>query len=374
HDNPYRRYDDGPVPPPPEPTRPAPPAPAARPAAPDAAPAPGPDGGAAPAVAAAPDAGPAPAPAADGAAPGTAAPDPPPSAAGSEPAWPLPAALHPLVAALPAEVERDPQSVGRYLREGAPDPYQRLKAVHDYVADRVSYDVEAYLSRRLPPQDAATVLRTRRGVCAGYAKLLEAIGRAAGLDVTYVVGDARSRTAGLSGEGHAWNAARIDGRWYLIDATWDAGGLDGSRFKKEYRTDYFMTPPEIFGIDHFPDRPAWQLRPAPLSRGEFLRQPALRPRFYALGLELIEPTRSQTDVRGALDVRLRNPRGLFFLATAGPLEAAGAGSRCEVTNGRDARIRCSFPAPGAHRVMLFGHTERYGTFALLGQLDVNNAR
>jgi hypothetical protein len=240
------------------------------------------------------------------------------------------------------------------------------------VADRVRYDVDAYFTRKLPPQDPATVFRTRTAVCAGYAKLLQALGRAAGVEITYVTGDARARTSGLSGEGHAWNAARIDGGWYLIDVTWDAGSLDGRSFVKEYRSDYFMTPPAVFGIDHFPDKPEWQLRERPLSRGDFLRQPAMRPGFHAAGLELLEPTRSQTDVRQAALVRVRNPRGLFFLATFEPL-GGGTSARCDVTNGPEARVRCAFPAPGAYRVLLFGNRARYGTFGMLGQLDVNSS-
>jgi len=262
-------------------------------------------------------------------------------------------------------------AVARYIADLERDPVQRLKALHDWVADRIRYDADAYYSRRLPPQDAATVFRTRTAVCAGYAKLLQALGRAAGVEITYVTGDARTRTAGLSGEGHAWNAARVDGRWYLIDATWDSGSLDGRAFAKEYRTDYFMTPPEVFGVDHFPDKAEWQLRERPLGRGEFLRQPALKPSFYAHGLELLAPTRSQTDVRREIEVRVRNPRGLFFLATYEPL-GGGNGAKCEVSNGAEARIRCAFPAAGAYRVVLFGNRQRYGTFGMLGQLDVNN--
>ena len=58
--------------------------------------------------------------------------------------------------------------MARHLAQGEPNPWLRVKALHDYVADRVVYDVEAYRSRKFPPQDAPTVFRTRRSVCAGY--------------------------------------------------------------------------------------------------------------------------------------------------------------------------------------------------------------
>lgn len=68
-----------------------------------------------------------------------------------------------------------------------------------------------------PSQDAEDVFRTRTGVCAGYANLAAAVGTVAGVEIVYVGGWARKED-GL--EGHAWNAARIEGRWHLFDATW----------------------------------------------------------------------------------------------------------------------------------------------------------
>ena len=110
--------------------------------------------------------------------------------------------------------------------------------------------------RRYPPQDAQTVFTRRTAACAGYAELLVALGKALGLEIRYVHGDARTPGGRETGEGHAWNIAKLDGREYLVDATWDAGSIDGDTFKKDYRTDYYLTPPEIFSIDHFPSDPA----------------------------------------------------------------------------------------------------------------------
>ena len=50
--------------------------------------------------------------------------------------------MHPLVRAIPAEAETSYDSVAKYIAEREDDPLQRVKALHDYVADRVAYDIE----------------------------------------------------------------------------------------------------------------------------------------------------------------------------------------------------------------------------------------
>jgi transglutaminase/protease-like cytokinesis protein 3 len=290
----------------------------------------------------------------------------------------LPEELSPLVRDMPPEAERSIESVAAYLKLNAPSSLERLKAAHDYVADRVAYDAESYFAGRYPPQDARTVFETRKSVCAGYANLLTAIGRAAELDVRYVVGDGRPAGSDLSGESHAWNAAQLDGRWYLIDATWDSGAV-GQRFEKNYRTAYFLTPPAVFALSHFPDEAKWQLLERPLSRGDFLRQPALSPLFFATGLELVAPDRSQVDVSGTLEIQLKSSRGAFLLANV--RQGRGQGEvllgtprveRCQVDGGAAPRVRCQFGHPGRYDVQLFvnPHSET-GTYDFAGQIKVN---
>jgi hypothetical protein len=285
--------------------------------------------------------------------------------------WPLPATLDPLVNEIPAASETSIDSVARYIADRTSDPARRLKAAHDWVADRIAYDAPAYAAHRYPPQDAQTVFRTRTGVCAGYAYLLEAMGRALGLEVLYVVGDARTSGSKESGEGHAWNVARLDGRYFPIDATWDSGYIDGPTFTKHYRSDYYLTPAAVFGLDHFPDEARWQLRDRPISRGEFMRQPMMTPRFYAEARELVAPDRSQVTVKGALSIQINNPRQLFTLADFYPA-SGGSGTRCTIVNGEKTRVDCVFPAAGAYVVKLFSNPEQYGSFGYIGQIEANS--
>jgi transglutaminase/protease-like cytokinesis protein 3 len=183
----------------------------------------------------------------------------------------------------------------------------------------------------------------------------------------------------VTGEGHAWNAVRLDGRWYLIDVTWDSGFLDGSAFTKKYRSDYLFTLPEAFGIDHFPDDERWQLVPKPIARGEFFRQPMMSPRFFTDGLVLVEPNRSQVSVHGSIDITMKNPRGLFVLASASPTGSHGVTSTKDCVADKPTQrspdgivhVRCSFASPGRYDVHLFSNAAEFGSYAYVGQLGVN---
>lgn len=286
--------------------------------------------------------------------------------------WPLPATLHPLVVGMPKDAEQSIEAVGRYIAEREPDRRLRIKALHDYVADRVAYDAEAYADRRYPPQDAETVFKTHMAVCAGSANLLEALGKAAGEEIVVVLGDARNRESDVTGEGHAWNAARIDDAWYLIDATWDAGSVEGRTFTKRYGTSYLFAPPAVFAVSHFPDEPRWQLQEPPVSRGDFFRAPMMGADFFAEGLTLVAPDRSQVTVDEVFELTVDNPRGRFILARH--VAEDGTSERCAVVNGPRATARCALPAPGAYQVRLFAAAEEYGSYPMVGSFAVNRAR
>jgi transglutaminase-like putative cysteine protease len=288
------------------------------------------------------------------------------------PSWPVPEQLSDSVTHMPSEAESSIQSVARYVSERTPSPFERLKALHDWVADRVAYDVDSYRSGHIPPQDAESTFAKRTSVCAGYANLLEALARAADLDVVVVVGDSRTMSNDLSGQGHAWNAAKLAGHWYLLDPTWDSGYVNGATFTRRYSTAYFLTPPQVFNVDHFPDDPKWQLLDRPRSRGEFVRQPALTPTFFASGLELLTPDRSQIDVHGELEIRLNNPKRAFLLASYLVRGAMGEGQPCEVSDGAAPRIECVFQVPGRYAVQLYTNDQPQGRFDYAGQLEVNS--
>ena len=290
----------------------------------------------------------------------------PPPAAG----WPLPAEPDPAVSAMPESDQVSIDAVGRYLATQVADKKLRVKAIHDYVVLRLHYD-DVALAKILakdyantPSQEAEAVFAARTGVCAGYAKLVSALGKAAGLEISYVTGyirDTRRRTtdtgsddaikAALEGYSHAWNVAHVDDAWLLLDATWD----DPSEADAPIRSDYLFTPPELFVRDHLPAEPGWQLLARSLSPGEFARQPFLTPGAAALGLVLESPTRSQVTVSGDVTIVMDNPRHASISATFRPdgaADAKGNGERCTVTEGMRTEIACHLGS-GQFEIRLF---------------------
>jgi len=288
-------------------------------------------------------------------------------------AYPLPAKLHPAVVSMPKEAEATIEGVGRYIAAHEPDPMQRVKAIHDWVADRIAYDTPNYVAHQVPDtdRDPNVVFRTRVGVCAGYAKLLTAIGKVTGDEILYIVGDARSEEAPMEGESHAWNAAKINGSWYLIDATWDAGGGDGGVFKKHYTTDYLFTPPDQFVVSHFPDAAKWQLLERPLSRVEFFRRPVLAPAFFQHGLVLRAPDQSQVSTGRDLDLDIDNPRDVFLLFDYQPKGMDDAASRVTCTGDKHTKAHCTFQRAGTYDVRMYVNTKQYGNYDYAGSVEVN---
>jgi hypothetical protein len=93
--------------------------------------------------------------------------------------------------------------------------------------------------------------------------------------------------------------------------------------------------------------------------------------FFAEGLSLVSPDRSQVSVDGQLDVALRNPRQRWLMAH---FEDGQGGSKgdCDVTGGESAAVRCRFPVPGRYRVRLYVGRQQYGQYTGVGELEAHS--
>lgn len=118
--------------------------------------------------------------------------------------------------------------------------YDKVKAIYDYICRNVTYDYEGLNqgdSTLIYTAYAALINGT--SVCQGYANLFYRLALELGVDARLIAG------IGNGGD-HAWNIVKLGGKYYNLDATWDAvysqAGLD-------YQ--YFLRCEATFE-DHFP--------------------------------------------------------------------------------------------------------------------------
>ena len=118
--------------------------------------------------------------------------------------------------------------------------YQKVQAIYGWITRNVSYDHDnLYDNSYLLKYTAYAAAVNRTAVCQGYANLFYRLANDAGLDCRIITGMANG---GSGAEAHAWNIVRMeDGKYYCVDATWDAG-------RSSYR--YFLKGLDAFRTDH----------------------------------------------------------------------------------------------------------------------------
>ncbi|MEL7656270.1 MAG: transglutaminase-like domain-containing protein [Bacillota bacterium] len=141
--------------------------------------------------------------------------------------------------------------------------YEKVQAIHDWIAENIYYDQDyADGKTRSTNIPSVSVLEGRYAVCSGYANLTKDLLSACGIPCKQVFGFA----LGISTEGgwddidlakispnHVWNEAYVDGRWMIIDTTWDSSNeYTGGKFTKGDGVSqlYFDTTMQFFSNTH----------------------------------------------------------------------------------------------------------------------------
>ena len=117
--------------------------------------------------------------------------------------------------------------------------------IHDKLIEMVDYDYDRYLEGTLSDADytAYGALVNKAAVCDGYSKAYMVLLARAGIESYYVGSEAMN---------HSWVIARIDGKYYHIDITWDDPvSLYGNSYIDTLSHDYFMLSDEEISKDHY---------------------------------------------------------------------------------------------------------------------------
>ncbi|KAI4872223.1 hypothetical protein NFI96_012396, partial [Prochilodus magdalenae] len=188
------------------------------------------------------------------------------------------------------------QTIVQTITKVASTDLERLRAIWIWLCHNIEYDVTGYLglTEKVSPE---RVIETGRGVCSGYSKLCQQMCKEVGIECRLVsghgkgVGYRQGQSYQNTKSNHMWNAVKLEGHWYLLDACWGAGTVDMDKkvFIQRYKEFYFLTDPEDFINSHWPNEEEWQLLKRPIKLEEFEKSVLRASEFYRLGLTLIYP-------------------------------------------------------------------------------------
>ncbi len=259
------------------------------------------------------------------------------------------------------------------LKAVSEDPFLQVKAIHDWVALTIQYDAASFFSGNLPDQSWQAVLRSGKGVCEGYANVLDQMLRISGFPTSKVSGYARGvGSNSLAPEdprksNHAWNMVKIQNYWYLLDSTWDSGYMDGKVAQRAYSTAYFLIKPEWIIYTHFPSRVDWQLLAKPVTPAEFTNMPDLSGKFFDYVSDGYQTLGLKMALREPAQINLQVKTNFKFKAVL--YDAAGREANYGFVQQQDGTLKIYMaPPPGTWLLRLFAapiNNNRYESIAEL---------
>ena len=226
------------------------------------------------------------------------------------------------------------------LIAGLTDPFMKVKVINDWICHNIAYDADHYFGIRHSNQDYISVLKNKKGVCAGYVSLFNEMCKLAGIESIEINGF--SKGAGYDGTlddypDHAWNAVRINNKWYLVDVTWNAGYLEYYSYIKRYSTDYLFLDSRAFLYTHLPVDDKYQFYAPLLTKEQFVYEPNVQGAFFNYGLEFADETPGYSNIvenNYRLRIISRNSNVTIFgvLATLGQEDVSGGARRARSGN------------------------------------------
>jgi hypothetical protein len=196
---------------------------------------------------------------------------------------------------------------------------EKVRAIFRWISNNIDYRIREFQPKfksrpagevdddtaALKPLDervAEEVINNKVAVCDGYARLFKTLCRYAGIESELITGYARTEAHKVNRRfrsNHTWNAVKIDNAWHLLDVTWASGYVTwrGSMFIRYFDEEYFLSPPQQFIREHYPDDLRWSLMTDPPLMAEFRHSPYKQRTFIKYSIKAFRPAKGVIEVQ-----------------------------------------------------------------------------
>ena len=273
------------------------------------------------------------------------------------------------VLATPEEQTESVEKLSVYLTSRWEGDRNKAYAIFRWLSFNVAYDVDGFFGRTEKKTcDSASVLRHRTSVCAGYANLFDALGKAAGLQVHTINGYAKGYGfepgQQIKDTNHAWNGVQVNGEWFICEPTWGAGYLGADlMFHRSPDVSMFLMDPEYAICSHYPSDEQWQLLEKPISKEEFEKLVVPSGRIHQMGVEILSHKESMYEIDDVDHIEM-----MFYSPSLKMLRGDLKDFSGREYEGRrwtqilpcgvnQVKLKAQFPAPGKYKLNLYVRDE-----------------
>jgi hypothetical protein len=139
------------------------------------------------------------------------------------------------------------------LVEGVEGDYNKAQTIYKWVIENIYYDNDSYTRKKVLYYSPKDVYTEKFTSCNGYSNLLATMLNIQGIPTILVEGPTDYGKSYEYKGSHVWNEAYIEGRWVIMDSTWDSyNRYENSEFHPMNKMflDYFDPSIEEFSKDH----------------------------------------------------------------------------------------------------------------------------
>ncbi|WP_298496238.1 transglutaminase domain-containing protein [uncultured Algibacter sp.] len=146
------------------------------------------------------------------------------------------------------------------------------------------------------------LLKEKKTICSGYAYLIKELTTLANITCKIVDGYSRttSRNVGeIDFPNHSWNAVKLNGKWYLVDATMASGyfNINTYKFVQDYNEGYFLASPNLFNKKNYPLNSKWLLSENKPTINQFVKAPIVYGSAFKNAIIPLTPEKLKTKIR-----------------------------------------------------------------------------
>ena len=199
------------------------------------------------------------------------------------------------------------------------DKTEKVRAIFDWIAFNISYDVKAARTSNETKNSTDEVLLYRKAVGIGYATLFQDMCSSADIRCLTVDGFVKRNIEEIGEDGddinHSWAVVQLGQSpddWFYVDPAWGSGYTDADMktFTKSFNDAYFFADKAVFNLQHYPDNEAWKLGEAPKNKKDFFALPIISSAAFEFGVRKISP------VTGHLMLSTEKPERFSFSVSA----------------------------------------------------------